>query len=134
LLEIQSHEVIRAGSNRGFGLLFAVVFLLAGYYFLLKGSILGYALFAASLAFLLLAIFSPDTLSSLNKAWLKLGLLLGSVVAPLVMVLIYFLAIAPTAVILRILQKDLLNLKMDKTATTYWIPVKESSSSMKDQF
>jgi hypothetical protein len=84
--------------------------------------------------FLLLALLAPRILSSPNKLWFKFGLLLGSIVAPIVMALIYFVTILPTGLIMRLLGKDLLKPKLDKNAKSYWIERTEPVGSMKNQF
>ena len=82
----------------------------------------------------MLALLAPRALSSPNKLWFKFGLLLGSIVAPIVMALIYFVTILPTGLIMRLLGKDLLKPKLDKNAKSYWIERTEPVGSMKNQF
>ena len=69
-----------------------------------------------------------------NKLWLKFGLLLGSIVAPIVMSFVYFVTVVPTGLIMRLLGKDLLTQKLDKNAKSYWIERSEPMGSMKNQF
>ena len=88
----------------------------------------------ASVAFLLLAFIAPKTLAIPNKLWFKFGILLGSIIAPIVMALIYFLTVLPIGLIMRLLGKDLLRQKIDKNAKSYWIGRREPMGSMKNQF
>ena len=87
-----------------------------------------------SVIFLLLAYIAPKTLSILNKLWFKFGMLLGSIIAPIVMMLVYFVAVLPTGLIARFLSKDLLRQKLDKNAKSYWIERTKPMGSMKNQF
>ena len=84
--------------------------------------------------FLFLAFIAPNTLSLPNKLWFKFGMLLGSIIAPIVMALVYFLTVLPTGLIMRLFGKDLLNRKLDKNAKSYWIERTEQMGSMKNQF
>lgn len=87
-----------------------------------------------SAVFLLLAFVAPQVLALPNKLWFKFGLLLGSIVAPIVMAFVYFVTVVPTGLIMRLLGKDLLKQKLDKNAKSYWIERKEPMGSMKNQY
>jgi hypothetical protein len=87
-----------------------------------------------SAVFLLLSFMAPQVLSLPNKLWFKFGILLGSIIAPIVMALVYFLTVLPTGLIMRLLGKDLLKQKLDKDAKSYWIERTEPMGSMKNQF
>ena len=127
------HKDIKIGSNRSFGLVFFVVFLLISIYpFLKDGNIRIWSLII-SFIFLVLGLLNSNLLSPLNKLWFKFGLFLGKIISPIVMGIIFFLVVTPIAVIMRLLKKDLLNLKF-KENTTYWINKSGPKSKMKNQF
>ncbi len=127
------HKDIKIGSNRSFGLVFFVVFLLISIYpFLKDGNIRIWSLII-SFIFLVLGLLNSNLLSPLNKLWFKFGLFLGKIISPIVMGIIFFLVVTPIAVIMRLLKKDLLNLKF-KENNTYWIDKSGPKSKMKNQF
>lgn len=115
-------EEVKGSSDRSFGLTFAVVgLILAGISFWRGGSWWPYAL-AAAASFAGLALAAPGVLAPLNRLWLKFGLLLHHVINPLVMGLLFFGVITPMALALRLMGKDLLRLRFDARAKSYWIP------------
>ena len=127
------HKDIKIGSNRSFGLVFFVVFLLISIYpFLKDGNIRIWSLII-SFIFLVLGLLNSNLLSPLNKLWFKFGLFLGKIISPIVMGIIFFLVVTPIAVLMRLLKKDLLNLKF-KENNTYWIDKTGPKSKMKNQF
>ena len=127
------HKDIKIGSNRSFGLVFFVVFLLISIYpFLKDGNIRIWSLII-SFIFLVLGLLNSNLLSPLNKLWFKFGLFLGKIISPIIMGIIFFLVVTPIAVIMRLLKKDLLNLKF-KENNTYWIDKSGPKSKMKNQF
>ena len=121
-------------SNKSFGLLFFVVFLIIGLWPLKNGENLNFYFITASLIFLILGLINSKLLSPLNKSWIKLGEILGIIIAPIVMALVYFVILTPVSFIVRIFGKDLLSLKLLKDKETYWIKRKKSLGSMKKQF
>ena len=121
-------------SNKSFGLLFFVVFLIIGLWPLKNGENLNFYFIVASVIFLLLGLKNSKLLTPLNKSWIKLGEILGIIIAPIVMALVYFVILTPVSLIVRIFGKDLLNLKLLKDKETYWIERKKSLGSMKKQF
>ena len=121
-------------SNKSFGLLFFVVFLIIGLWPLKNGENLNIYFITASIIFLILGLLNSKLLSPLNKSWIKLGEILGIIIAPIVMALVYFVILTPVSFIVRIFGKDLLSLKLLKDKETYWIKRKKSLSSMKKQF
>ena len=127
------HKDIKIGSNRSFGVVFFVVFLLISIYPLLKDGNLRVWSLIISIIFLFLGLLNSNFLNPLNKLWFKFGLLLGKIVSPIVMCLIFFLVVTPIGIIMRILRKDLLNLKFS-TRNTYWINKSGPKSKMKNQF
>ena len=121
-------------SNKSFGLLFFVVFLIIGLWPLKNGENLNFYFIATSIIFLVLGLINSKLLTPLNKSWIKLGEILGIIIAPIVMALVYFVVLTPISIIVRIFGKDLLGLKFLKEKETYWIKRKKSLGSMKKQF
>jgi hypothetical protein len=132
----REHEVI-GSSDRNFGLTFAVFFaILAGLSFWRAGERWPYWL-GASAAIALVALVVPKLLAPLNKAWTKLGLLLFTVVNPIVMFVLFVITIVPIGLIRRALGHDALHLRFEPDATSYWIPRNPpgpAPESMKNQF
>ena len=126
-------DEIKIGSNKSFGIVFFIVFLLIATYPLINNGELRIWSLILSLAFLILGLLNSKILYPLNKIWFKFGLLLGRIVSPLVMVIIFFLVVTPIGLLMRILNKDLLNLKFNKSKS-YWIEKNEQKSKMKNQF
>ena len=124
---------IKIGSNRSFGFVFFVVFGLISLYPLLDQGNLRIWSLILSLTFLILGLINSKVLNPLNKIWFKFGLLLGKVISPIVMGLIFFFIVTPTSFLMKILKKDLLNLQLNKDKT-YWIEKNEPKSKMKNQF
>ena len=126
-------DEIKIGSNRSFGIVFFTVFLIIATYPLIdNGEIRKWSLIL-SLVFLILGLLNSKILYPLNKIWFKFGLLLGKLVSPLIMAIIFFLVVTPIGILMRILNKDLLNLKFNKNKS-YWIEKNEQKSKMKNQF
>ena len=121
-------------SNKSFGLLFFVVFLIIGLWPLKNGENLNFYFITISIIFLILGLINSKLLTPLNKSWIKLGEILGIIIAPIVMALVYFVILTPVSFIVRIFGKDLLSLKLLKDKETYWIKRKKSLGSMKKQF
>ena len=121
-------------SNKSFGLLFFVVFLLIGLYPIYKGNNPNIYFLLISLPFLVLGLLNSKILTPLNKAWIKLGEVLGMIIAPIIMALVYFVVLTPISLIVRILGKDLLKIKFNKKLASYWIDRKKKLGSMKKQF
>ena len=121
-------------SNKSFGLLFFIVFLILGLWPLKNGESLNFYFIIASVVFLILGLLNSKLLTPLNKSWIKLGEILGIIIAPIVMALVYFVILTPVSLIVRMFGKDLLNLKFLKEKDTYWIKRKKSLGSMKKQF
>ena len=124
---------IKIGSNKSFGIVFFVVFLLIALYPLLNDENIRIWSLIISFIFLLLGIFNSKVLSPLNKVWFKFGILLGKVISPIVMGLVFFLVVTPTGILMKIFRKDLLNLKFNNNKS-YWIDKKGPKSKMKNQF
>ena len=126
-------DEIKISSNRSFGIVFFIVFLLIALYPLLKGNDLRIWSLLISFIFLALGLINSKILTPLNKLWFKFGLLLGRFISPLIMCIIFFVVVTPIAIIMRLLKKDLLNLKYNKKET-YWIDKSGPKSKMKNQF
>ena len=120
-------------SNRSFGIVFFVVFLLIAAWPILDGQSLRIWSLLISLIFLSLGILKSKLLTPLNLAWIKLGDLLGRIIAPIVMGLVFFLILTPIGLFMRVIGKDLLNLKFSKD-NSYWVERKTKIGSMKRQF
>lgn len=132
--ELKSNIAIPRSSDKGFGIVFAAVFLLLGLYPLSKGNDPRIWAICCSALFLLSALFFPKALSVPNRLWGRLGELLGAVVAPVMMALIFFVVMTPIGLFIRLTGKDLLKSKLDKGAKTYWNERDTKVGSMKDQF
>ena len=124
---------IKIGSNKSFGIVFFIVFLLIAIYPLINNDELRIWSLVVAIIFLILGLINSKVLTPLNKLWFKFGLLLGKVVSPLIMGIIFFFVVTPTAFIMRIIGKDLLNLKFNNKKT-YWIEKTGPKSKMKNQF
>ena len=121
-------------SNRNFGLVFFVFFLIIGLWPLLGTNEIRYWSIFFSVIFFLLGITNSKLLNPLNKIWFNFGILLGKMISPLIMVIIFFLIITPIGVIMRVFGKDILNLKYNKKNKSYWIEKIGPKSKMKYQF
>jgi len=134
LIELQTHHNVEGGSNRNFGLVFCAVFLIIALLPLLgDGGVRIWALVIAAL-FGAVAFLAPGLLTWPNRLWTKFGLLLGAIVAPLVMILVFFIAVTPIALILRLTGGDPLRLKRDPEAESYWIERTDPIGPLKNQF
>ena len=124
---------IKIGTNRNFGIVFFIFFLIISFWPLKNGNEINLFLLLISFGFLLLGLTNSKLLSPLNKIWFKLGIFLGKIVSPIVMFTIYFLVVTPTSLILKIFKKDILNLKKNNKSS-YWIEKTGPKSSMRNQF
>ena len=125
---------VKMSSNRSFGLLFFIVFLAISLWPLISQEDLRLWAFIIAIIFFVLGILNSKFLTPLNKLWMKFGLFLGSIVAPLVMGIVYFMVVTPVGLIMRSLGKDLLRMKKSKSVATYWISREKQKSTMKKQF
>ena len=127
-------DKIKISSNRSFGLVFFVVFLIVSLWPLTSvGSIRIWSVIISAV-FLILGLINSKLLTPLNVLWFKFGMILGAIISPIIMGIIFFLVVTPTGLILRIMGKDLLNKKYDKKKETYWIKRDTSIGTMKRQF
>ncbi len=121
-------------SNRNFGLVFFAVFLFLSFWLKSNSGEMRFWLIGISLIFLILGLMNSKILTPLNRLWFKFGIILGSIVAPIVMGAVFFLVITPIGLIMSIIGKDLLNKKYEKKKETYWIKRNRSVGTMKRQF
>ena len=125
---------IKIGSNRSFGIVFFIVFLLIALYPLINEENFRLWSLVISLIFLVLGLINSQILTPLNKLWFKFGILLGKIVSPIIMGIIFFLVVTPIGLLMRLFGKDVLNLKLNKKESTYWIEKVGPKSKMKNQF
>lgn len=126
---------IKISSNKSFAIVFAVVFIIIGIYPLLNNEDLRYWSIFVSLILIILGYKNSILLTPLNSIWFKFGLLLGRVIAPIVMGLIYFVVVYPTNLLLKIFKKNQMGIKYNKSINTYWVNANNNSNNnMKDQF
>ena len=124
---------ITVGSNKSFGIVFCIFFIIVGLYPLINADGIRVWSIILSIIFLILGLLNSRFLTPLNILWFKFGIFLGKFVSPVVMGLVFFLVVTPTGIIMRLLKKDLLKLKKNNLKT-YWINRPDSKSDMKNQF
>ena len=124
---------IKISSNRNFGVVFFIFFLIVSIFPLFKDENIRIWAVVVAIIFLILGLLNSSVLSPLNKIWFKFGILLGSFVSPIVMGIVFFAIVTPTSLIMKVLGKNLLNLKQSNKKT-YWIERSKIKSRMKNQF
>lgn len=127
------YSKINKSSNKSFGVVFFFIFLALGLYPLLNDGNIRILFIIISFLFLTLGILNSKILTPLNNIWFKFGIILGKIVSPIIMMIIFFTILTPTGYIMRLINKDILNLKFKK-GKTYWIEKSGPSSKMKNQF
>ena len=127
------HKNIEISSNRSFGLVFFVVFFVISLWPILSENEIRIWSLILSVVFLILGILNSKMLAPLNKVWFRFGIFLGNFIAPIVMVIVFFLVVTPTGLLAKLFKKDLINLKKNNDKT-YWVEKKETISNMKNQF
>ena len=125
-------QEIKISSNKSFGIVFFTVFLLIALYPLIKDGNVRLWSLTVSFIILIITLLYPKFLDPLNKLWFKFGIFLGKIISPLVMGIIFFLVVTPIGLIMRLLGKDILNLKYNKSKS-YWIEKSGPKSKMKNQ-
>lgn len=129
---------IETGSDRSFGIVFAVVFAIIGLWpVVFSGSSPRWWAMVIAAVFALIAIFKPSLLARANILWAGLGILIGKFVTPIVMVILFFVTVTPVGLLMRVFKKDPLNIRFDPQATSYWIerdPPGPDAESMRNQF
>lgn len=128
------HIEVKMGSERSFGLVFAVVFAIIGLWPLVSGGPVRLWAVAIAAVMLILAFLFPKVLKWPNWVWFKFGMLLGAIIAPIVMSALFYVAITPTGFLMRLFGKDLLRMNLDRSAKSYWIQREKPPGSMKNQF
>jgi hypothetical protein len=129
---IKSLINIKSKDNITFGILFFTFFLIVGLYPLKSDEIIRVWSIVLSLVFLITLIIKPNLFTPLNRLWIKLGILLGKIMSPIVMCLIFFFVVTPVGMLIRLLKKDTIGLK--RGASSYWINRKDKAQSMRKQF
>ena len=124
---------VKIGSNKSFGIVFFVVFLIISLYPIVNNESIRLWSLIISLTFLILGIINSSLLSPLNKLWFKFGIFLGKIISPVIMGIIFFLVVTPIGIIMRLIGKDVLNLKYNNSKS-YWIEKTGPKSKMKNQF
>ncbi len=127
-------DLVKISSNRSFGFLFFVVFFVISLWPLRSQGDLRLWAFILSLVFLVLGVLNSKLLTPFNKLWFKFGILLGSIVSPIVMGIIFFAVVTPVGITMRFLGKDLLRINKNKPVSTYWINRDKQKNTMKKQF
>ena len=124
---------IKISSNRSFGIVFFIVFLLIALYPLINQGEFRLWSLIISFIFFVLGILNSKILTPLNKLWFKFGIFLGKIVSPIIMGIIFFFVVTPIGILMRVLGKDVLNLKYHNNKS-YWIEKTGPKSKMKNQF
>ncbi|MBS0593678.1 MAG: hypothetical protein JSR84_09440 [Proteobacteria bacterium] len=133
----QRHEEVRGSSDRAFGFVFAGVFAIIGLLPLILGGRLRLWAVGLAIAFAAVALVMPQLLAPANRLWTRFGLLLHRVVSPLALGIMFFVAITPTGLLMRLFGKDPLRLRFERDRPSYWIdrvPPGPAPQSLKDQF
>ena len=125
---------IKISTNRSFGLVFFIFFLIIGFWPLINMQEIRTWSLLLAMPFLILGIINSKLLTPLNLLWSRLGIFLGSIIAPIIMAFVFFFVVTPTSFFMKILGKDLLNKKYKKNEKSYWIKRKILKSSMRNQF
>ena len=120
-------------SNKSFGIVFFLFFLIVSIFPLFKDGNIRIWSFILSLIFLILGLINSEFLTPLNQLWFKVGLLLGKLISPIVMGLVFFIVVTPTGLIMKLLKKDILKLRKN-SSKTYWVERPKIKSEMKNQF
>ena len=121
-------------SNKSFGIVFSIFFIIIFFYNLIKNHSLNFYVLSLSCSFLVFAYYKPNIFGPFNKVWVKFGELLGKIVAPMVMFIVYFSVIFMTSLLLKIFKKDILKLKINKKAKTFWQHKDQKVGNMNKQY
>ena len=124
---------VKISSNRSFGIVFGILFLILSLYPLLNDDNLNLIFLIFSITFFVLGLINSKILSPLNLAWFKFGIILGKIVSPIIMSLIFFIIVTPIGLLMKLLKKDVLDLNFNNEKT-YWKKKTDSKNSMKNQF
>ena len=129
---MKKNTIITTKNNIFFGILFFIFFLIIGLYPLISGGVIRIWSIVLSLIFSIITIIKPNLFTFLNKSWIQFGILLGRIISPIVMGLVFFIVVTPIGILVRILKKDVMGLK--RGASSYWINREDKLQSMKKQF
>ena len=124
---------VKIGSNKSFGIVFFLVFLIISLYPMLGGDSLRVWSLAISIIFLILGLLNSRLLSPLNRLWFKFGIFLGKIISPIIMGIIFFFVVTPIGYLMRLFKKDVLSLKFNDNKS-YWVDKSGPKSKMKNQF
>ena len=124
---------IKISSNRSFGIVFCVVFLIISFYPIINDENIRLWSLLAAFVFLILGILNSRALTPLNRLWFKFGILLGTIISPIIMGIIFFFVVTPTGLLMKLFKKDPLNRRFNNNKS-YWIEKNEPKSKMKNQF
>ncbi len=128
-----ANKNIKISSNRNFGIVFFVVFLIIAIWPLLNSEPIRIWSLLIAIIFLFLGIINSIILTPLNKIWFKFGIFLGNFISPIVMAIIFFFVVTPIGILMKVLKKDLINLKKNNDKS-YWIIKEDIKTKMKNQF
>ncbi len=131
---MQEKSKIKMSSNRSFGLVFFIVLMIIGLWPLKNNGDVRVYFVLLSISFLILGLINSKLLTPLNLLWFKLGILIGSIMAPIVMGIVFFLIVTPTGLIMKMFGKKMLDNAFDKSKKSYWINRDKKANSMKKQF
>ena len=124
---------IKISSNRSFGIVFCVVFLIISFYPIINDENIRLWSLLAAFVFLILGILNSRALTPLNRLWFKFGILLGTIISPIIMGIIFFFVVTPIGLLMKLFKKDPLNRRFNNNKS-YWIEKTEPKSKMKNQF
>lgn len=118
--DLSREQAVEGGSDRAFGVVFCFVFLIIGLYPLLAGGVVRVWAMLVAGTFMTAALLKPQLLSSMNRLWTRFGVMLGNIISPIALGIVFYGVITPTGFLLRARGKDLLKLRRDEHAQSYW--------------
>ena len=125
---------IKFSSEKNFGYTFSIIFLIISIYFFFQNNYLYLLFIIFSICTLLVTIYFQKILKYPNIYWNKFGLLLGSIISPIIILITYFITILPAGVFFKLRSKDIINLKMNYNTKTYWQKRKTDINKMEKQY
>mgnify|MGYP006161317743 CR=1 FL=1 len=125
---------IKTGHIRSFGIVFFIFFIIISLYPLLNNHEIRFWSLIVGFIFLFLGLVKSPILKPLNLIWIKFGLFLGKLIAPIIIGIVYFIVVFPTFLLLKLFKKNYLNIKYEQNKSTYWTKVMDKQSTMRDQF
>ena len=134
MLENKKITNIKRGSEKNFGIVFGIVFLIISLFPLLNNDVVRIWSLTATFFFIFSAFFFPKILIIPNIIWFKFGILLNYITSPIIMGFLFFFVVTPTGLIMRIIKKDLIDQRIDKNRKSYWIQRKKEVEEMNNQF